>query len=162
MMKKIWPIINMSSERTMSKIKEYFIHLLGGLTQNEHSEDVNSLTKAHEVILAKLNEKEERLQRNLNALEWAIEDSRMTGRVNVVRTEKPIVTFKSEVRLDLYYESLNMDKVSEEEVMRRARHVIVDKIANYLEENNLIDFRMSGEIYDNEQILSGTIYVREP
>lgn len=146
----------------MNKIKDKLIHLLGGLTQNEHSEDVNSLTKAHEVILAKLNEKEERLQRNLNALEWVIEDSRMTGRINVVRTEKPIVTFKSEVRLDLYHESLNMDKVSEEEVIRRARHVIVDKIANYLDENNLIDFRMSGETYDTERVLSGIIYVREP
>ena len=146
----------------MNKIKKKLIHFLGGLTQDEHDEDVNSLNKAHEVILAKLNEKEERLQRNLNALEHAVEDSRMFGRVNVVRTEKPIITFKSEVRLDLYHESLNMDKVNEEEIMRRARHVIVDKIANYLDENNLIDFRMSGETYDNEQILSGTIYVREP
>ena len=144
------------------KIKEKLIHFLGGLTQEEHNESVNSLTKAHEVILAKLNEKEERLQRNLNALEWAVEDNRMFGRVNVVRTEKPMITFKSEVRLDLYHESLNMDKVSEEEVIRRARHVIVDKIANYLDENNLIDFKMSGETYNNEQVLSGTIYVREP
>lgn len=146
----------------MNKIKKKLIHFLGGLTQDEHNEDVNSLTKAHEVILAKLNEKEERLQRNLTALEHAVEDSRMTGRVNVVRTEKPIITFRSKVRLDLYHESLNMDKVNEEEIMRRARHVIVDKIANYLDENNLIDFKMSGETYDNEQVLSGTIYVREP
>ena len=146
----------------MNKIKKKLIHFLGGLTRDEHDEDVNSLTKAHEVILAKLNEKEERLQRNLNALEHAIEDSRMFGRVNVVRTEKPIITFKSEVRLDLYHESLNMDKVSEEEIMRKARHVIVDKIANYLDENNLIDFKMSDETYNNEQVLSGTIYVREP
>lgn len=146
----------------MNKIKKKLIHFLGGLTQDEHDEDVNSLTKAHEVILAKLNEKQERLQRNLNVLEWAVEDSRMTGRVNVVRTEKPMVTFKSEVRLDLYHESLNMDKVDEEEIIRRAHHVIVDKIANYLDENNLIDFRMSGEAYDTERVLSGTIYVREP
>lgn len=146
----------------MNKIKKKLIHFLGGLTQDEHNEDVDSLTKAHEVILAKLNEKEERLQRNLNALEWAVEDSRMTGRVNVVRTEKPMVIFKSEVRLDLYHESLDMNKISEEEVMRKARHVIVDKIANYLDENNLIDFRMSGETYDTERVLSGTIYVREP
>lgn len=144
------------------KIKDKLIHFLGGLTRDEHDEDVNSLNKAHEVILAKLNEKEERLQKNLNALEWAVEDSCMFGRVNVVRTEKPIITFKSEVRLDLYHESLNMDKINEEEIVRRARHVIVDNIANYLNENNLIDFRMSGETYDIERVLSGTIYVREP
>ena len=146
----------------MSKIKEKLIHWLGGLTQDEYNKDVNSLKIVNEVIVAKLNEKTEQLQKNLNVLEWAVEDSRMTGRVNIVRTEKPMITFKSEVRLDLYHESLNMDKVSEEEIVRRARHVIVDKIANYLDENNLIDFKMSDDRYGDEPILSGTIYVREP
>lgn len=142
----------------MSKIKDKLIHLLGGITEEEQ----NNIRSISLLALEKLAEDNKTLQASLRALEHAVEDSRMTGRVNVVRTEKPIVTFKSEVRLDLYHESLNMDKVSEEEVIRRARHVIVDKIANYLDENNLIDFKMSGETYDNEQVLSGTIYVREP
>lgn len=142
----------------MSKIKEYFIHLFGGLTQKEY-ENARAISLS---TLTHLNGENEQLRKNLRALEHAVEDSRITGRVNVVRTERPMIIFKSEVRLDLYYESLNMDKVSEEEVIRRARHVIIDKIANYLDENNLIDFKMSGETYDNEQVLSGTIYVREP
>jgi len=146
----------------MNKIKKKLIHFLGGLTQDEHDNLINLADKAHNQSLTRLSEENEKLQRNLRALEWAVEDSRMTGRVNVIRTEKPMVTFKSEVRLDLYYKNLNMDEVSEEEVMRRARHVIVDKIANYLDENNLIDFKMSNEIYDDERILSGTVYVREP
>ena len=146
----------------MSKIKDKLIHLLGGLTQNEHNNLISLADKAHNQSLTRLSEENERLQRNLRTLEWAVEDSRMFGQVNIVRTEKPIVTFKSEVRLGLYHESLNMDKVNEEEVVRRARHVIADKIANYLDKNNLIDFRMSGEIYDTERVLSGTIYVREP
>lgn len=65
---------------SLGKIKNKLIHLLGGLTQDEHNEDVNSLTMAHEVILARLNEKQERLQRNLNVLEWAIENSRSNVR----------------------------------------------------------------------------------
>ena len=142
----------------MSKIKEKLIHFLGGITEEEQ----NNIRSISLLALEKLTEDNKILQKNLRALEHAVEDSRMTGQVNIVRTEKPIVTFKSEVRLDLYHESLNMDKVSEDEIIRRARHVIVDKIANYLDENNLIDFKMSGEIYDNEQVLSGTIYVREP
>lgn len=146
----------------MNEIKKKLIHFLGGLTQDEHDNLISLADKAHNQSLIRLSEENERLQRNLKTLEWAVEDNRMTGRVNVVRTEKPMVTFKSEVRLDLYHESLNMDKVDEEEIIRRARHVIVDKIANYLDENNLIDFRMSGETYDIERVLSGTIYVREP
>lgn len=142
----------------MNKIKEKLIHLLGGITEEEQ----NNIRSISLLALEKLAEDNKTLLASLRALEHAVEDSRMTGMVNVVRTEKPIITFKSEVRLDLYHESLNMDKVSEEEVIRRARHVIVDKIANYLDENNLIDFKMSSETYDNEQVLSGTIYVREP
>lgn len=133
------------------KIKERIIHWLGGFTKKEYDSTLTKLTESHDA-----------LQASLRALEHAVEDSRMTGRVNIVRTEKPMITFKSEVRLDLYHESLNMDKVSEEEVTRRAHHVIVDKIANYLDENNLIDFKMSDETYSNERVLSGTIYVREP
>lgn len=135
----------------MNKIKEKLIHWLGGVTKKEYDSALIKLTKSHDA-----------LQASLRALEHAVEDSRMTGRVNIVRTAKPMVTFKSEVRLDLYYDSLNMDKVSEEEVVRRARHFIVDKIANYLDENNLIDFKMSNETYGDERVLSGTIYVREP
>lgn len=142
----------------MNKIKEKIIHWLGGFTENEY----NNTRAISLQALTHLNEENKRLHQSLRALEHAVEDSRATGRVNVVRTEKPMITFKSEVRLDLYHESLNMDKVGEEEVMRMARHVIVDKIANYLDENNLIDFRMYGETYDTEKTLSGTIYVREP
>lgn len=142
----------------MSKIKEKLIHWLGGFTENEY----NNIQAVSLQALTHLNEENKQLQTSLRALEHAVEDSRITGRVNVVRTEKPMITFKSEVRLDLYYGSLNMDEVNDEEVMRRARHIIVDKIANYLDENNLIDFKMSGETYDNERVLSGTIYVREP
>lgn len=134
------------------------IHFLGGITEEEHNDIQNISLRA----LEQLNEDNKRLHQSLQALEHAVEDSRMTGRVNIVRTEKPMITFKSEVRLDLYHESLNMDKVNEEEIMRRARHVIVDKIANYLDENNLIDFKMSDDRYGDEPILSGTIYVREP
>lgn len=142
----------------MNKIKEKLIHWLGGVTEEEY-ENMQALSNS---ALAHLNESHKTLQASLRALEHAVEDSRMTGRVNIVRTEKPMITFKSEVRLDLYHESLDMDKVNEEEVIRRAHHVIVDKIANYLDENNLIDFRMSGETYDTERTLSGTVYVREP
>ena len=142
----------------MSRIKERIIHWFGGFTKKEY-DDMQALSNS---ALTKLTESHDALQASLRALEHAVEDSRMTGRVNIVRTEKPMITFKSEVRLDLYHESLNMDKVNEEEITRRARHVIVDKIANYLDENNLIDFKMSDDRYSDEPILSGTIYVREP
>lgn len=142
----------------MNKIKEKLIHWLGGVTKEEY-ENMQALSNS---ALAHLNESHKALQASLRALEHAVEDSRATGRVNIVRTEKPMITFKAEVRLDLYHESLNMDKVSEEEVVRMAHHVIVDKIANYLDANNLIDFKMSGETYDTERVLSGTVYVREP
>lgn len=138
------------------KIKEKLIHFLGGLTQDEHNEDVNSLTKAHEVILAKLNEKEERLQRNLNALEWAIEDSRMTGRINVVRTEKPIHTIKTEnIILEEAYEFH-----PEDEIIERAKQYIGEQLFHTLMESKLIDFKMSDDF--GKKKLTGTIYVREP
>ena len=140
----------------MNKIKEKLIHFLGGVTQEEHNEDVDSLTKAHGVILAKLNEKEERLQRNLNVLEHAVEDSRMTGRVNVVRTEKPIHTIKTEnIILEEAYEFH-----TEDEVIERAKQYVGKQLFHILMESKLIDFRMSDDFEHKK--LTGTIYVREP
>lgn len=140
----------------MNKIKKKLIHFLGGLTQDEHDEDVNSLNKAHEVILVKLNEKEERLQRNLNALEHAVEDSRLTGRVNIVRTEKPIHTIKTET---IILEEAS-DFHTEDEIIERAKQYMGEQLFHILIESKLIDFRMSDDFEHKK--LTGIIYVREP
>ena len=66
----------------MSKIKERIIHWLGGFTKKEYDSALAKLTESHDA-----------LQASLRALEHAVEDSRATGMVNVVRVEKPIKTF---------------------------------------------------------------------
>lgn len=138
------------------KIKDKLIHLLGGLTQDEHSEDVISLNRAHEVILAKLNEKEERLQRNLNALEWAIEDSRSIGLKTIATVEKPIHTIKIEnIILEEDYDIHTAD-----EIIGRAKQYMGEQLFHTLMESKLIDFRTSDD--SEHKKLTGIIYVREP
>lgn len=140
----------------MNKIKKKLIHFLGGLTQDEHDNLISLADKAHNQSLAKLSEENERLQRNLRTLEWAVEDSRMTGQVNFVRTEKPIHTIKTEnIILEEAYEFH-----TEDEVIERAKQYMGEQLFHTLMESKLIDFKMSDDF--GKKKLTGTIYVREP
>lgn len=140
----------------MNKIKKKLIHFLGGLTQDEHDNLISLADKAHNQSLAKLSEENERLQRNLRTLKWAVEDSRMTGQVNVVRTEKPIHTIKTEnIILEEAYEFH-----TEDEVIERAKQYMGEQLFHTLMESKLIDFKMSDDF--GKKKLTGTIYVREP
>ena len=140
----------------MNKIKKKLIHLLGGLTQDEHDNLISLADKAHNQSLTRLSEENERLQRNLRALELAVEDSRATGMVNVVRVEKPIHTIKTEnIILEEAYEFH-----TEDEIIERAKQYMGEQLFNTLMESKLIDFRMSDD-FDHKK-LTGIIYVREP
>ena len=140
----------------MNKIKKKLIHFLGGLTQDEHDNLISLADKAHNQSLAKLSEENERLQRNLRTLEWAVEDSRMTGQVNFVRTEKPIHTIKTEnIILEEAYEFH-----TEDEVIERAKQYMGEQLFHTLMESKLIDFKMSDDF--GQKKLTGIIYVREP
>lgn len=140
----------------MNKIKKKLIHFLGGLTQDEHDNLISLADKAHSQSLAKLSEENERLQRNLRTLEWAVEDSRITGQVNIVRTEKPIHTIKTEnIILEKAYEFH-----TEDEVIERAKQYMGEQLFHTLMESKLIDFKMSDD-FDHKK-LTGIIYVREP
>lgn len=138
------------------KIKEKLIHFLGGLTQDEHNNLISLADKAHNQSLTRLSEENERLKRNLRTLEWAVEDSRMTGQVNIVRTDKPIHTIKTEnIILEEAYEFH-----TEDEIIERAKQYMGEQLFNTLMESKLIDFRMSDD-FDHKK-LTGIIYVREP
>lgn len=140
----------------MNKIKKKLIHFLGGLTQDEHDNLISLADKAHNQSLAKLSEENERLQRNLRTLEWAVEDSRMTGQVNIVRTEKPIHTIKTEnIILEEAYEFH-----TEDEVIERAKQYMGEQLFHTLMESKLIDFKISDDF--GHKKLTGIIYVREP
>ena len=136
------------------KIKEKLIHLLGGLTQDEHDNLISLADKAHNQSLTRLSEENERLQRNLRALELAVEDSRATGMVNVVRVEKPIKTFRMQHMI-----SQETPQTEEEQIVY-AKRKISEQFGNILLKNGLIDFKVSS--YDFDKIITGTIYVREP
>lgn len=130
--------------------------MLGGLTQDEHDNLISLADKAHNQSLTRLSEENERLQRNLRALELAVEDSRATGMVNVVRVEKPIHTIKTEnIILEEAYEFH-----TEDEIIERAKQYMGEQLFNTLMESKLIDFRMSDD-FDHKK-LTGIIYVREP
>ena len=138
------------------KIKEKLIHFLGGLTKDEHDNLISLADKAHNQSLTRLSEENERLKRNLRTLEWAVEDSRMTGQVNIVRTEKPIHTIKTEnIILEEAYEFH-----TEDEIIERAKQYMGEQLFNTLMESKLIDFRVSDD-FDHKK-LTGIIYVREP
>lgn len=138
------------------KIKEKLIHFLGGLTKDEHDNLISLADKAHNQSLTRLSEENERLKRNLRTLEWAVEDSRMTGQVNIVRTEKPIHTIKTEnIILEEAYEFH-----TEDEIIERAKQYMGEQLFNTLMESKLIDFRMSDDF--DQKKLTGIIYVREP
>lgn len=138
----------------MNKIKKKLIHFLGGLTQDEHDNLISLVDKAHNQSLTKLSEENERLQRNLKTLEWAVEDSRATGMVNIVRVEKPIKTFCMQNII-----SQEPFQTEEEQIVYAKRN-ISEQFANILLKNGLIDFKVSS--YDFDKIITGTIYVREP
>lgn len=138
------------------KIREKLIHFLGGLTQDEHTNLISLADKAHNQSLTRLSEENERLKRNLRTLEWAVEDSRMTGQVNIVRTEKPIHTIKTEnIILEEAYEFH-----TEDEIIERAKQYMGEQLFNTLMESKLIDFRVSDDF--DQKKLTGIIYVREP
>lgn len=138
------------------KIKDKLIHLLGGLTQDEHDNLISLADKAHNQSLTRLSEENERLQRKLKTLEWAVENSRMTGQVNIVRTDKPIHTIKTEnIILEEAYEFH-----TEDEIIERAKQYMGEQLFHTLMENKLIDFKVSDD-FDHKK-LTGIIYVREP
>lgn len=136
----------------MSKIKEYFIHLLGGLTQKEY-ENARAISLS---ALTHLNEENEQLHKNLRALEHAVEDSRATGTVNVVKVEKPIKIFRMQ-----HIISQEPFQTEEEQIVY-AKRKISEQFANILLKNDLIDFKVSNDNYNFDKRITGTIYVREP
>ena len=136
----------------MNKIREKIIHWLGGFTENEY----NNTQAISLQALTHLNEENKQLQENLRALEHAVEDSRITGRVNVVRTEKPIHTIKTEnIILEEVYDFHTAD-----EIIERAKQYVGEQLFHMLMESKLIDFKMSDDFEYKK--LTGTIYVREP
>lgn len=136
----------------MNKIKEKIIHWFGGFTKKEY-DDMQALSNS---ALTKLTESHDALRASLRALEHAVEDSRMTGQVNVVRTEKPIHTIKTEnIILEEAYEFH-----TEDEVIERAKQYMGEQLFHTLMESKLIDFRMSNDF--GHKKLTGIIYVREP
>lgn len=134
----------------MNKVREKLIHLLGGITEEEQ----NNIRSISLCALEKLTEDNKTLQASLRALEHAVEDSRATGMVNVVRVEKPIKTFS--IQNIISQETLQ----TEEEQIVYAKRKISEQFANTLLKNGLIDFKVSS--YDFDKIITGTIYVREP
>lgn len=134
------------------KIKEKIIHWLGGLTKNEYD---NKRAVSRQAI-ANLNKENKQLQKSLRALEHAVEDSRATGMVNVVRVEKPIKTFS--IQEIISQEPLQ----TEEEQIVYTKRNISKQFANILLKNGLIDFQVSNDIYNFDKRITGTIYVREP
>ena len=132
------------------KIKEKLIRFLGGFTANEYNNTRAVSLKA----LTYLNKENKQLRENLRALEHAVEDSRATGMVNVVRVEKPIKTFC--IQDIISQETLQ----TEEEQIVYAKRKISEQFANELLKNNLIDFKVSN--YNFDKRITGTIYVREP
>ena len=134
----------------MNKIKEKIIHWLGGFTENEY----NNTQAISLQALTHLNEENKQLQESLRALEHAVEDSRATGMVNVVRVEKPIKTIRMQNIIS------QESPQTEEEQIVYAKRKISEKFANMLLKNGLIDFKVSS--YDFDKMITGTIYVREP
>ena len=132
------------------KIREKLIHLLGGITEEEQ----NNIRSISLLALEKLTEDNKTLQASLHALEHAVEDSRATGKVNVVRVEKPIKTIRMQNIIS--QEPLQ----TEEEQIVYAKRKISEQFANMLLKNDLIDFKVSN--YNFDKIITGTIYVREP
>lgn len=136
----------------MSKIKDKLIHLLGGFTENEY----DNMCAISYQALTHLNKENKQLRENLRILEHAVEDSRATGTVNVVRVEKPIKTFRMQHIIS--QESLQ----TEEEQIVYAKRKISEQFANMLLKNDLIDFKVSNDNYNFDKRITGTIYVREP
>lgn len=136
----------------MNKIKEKIIHWLGGFTENEY----NNTQAISLQALTHLNEENRRLQKSLRALEHAVEDSRATGMVNVVRVEKPIKTFCMQ-----HIISQELLQTEEEQIVY-AKRKISEQFANILLKNDLIDFKVSNDNYNFDKRITGTIYVREP
>lgn len=134
----------------MSKIRKKLIHFLNGVTKEEY-ESMQALSNS---ALEHLNESHKALQTSLRALEHAVEDSRATGMVNIVRVEKPIKTFSMQNIIS--QEALQ----TEEEQIVYAKRKISEQFGNILLKNDLIDFKVSS--YDFDKIITGTIYVREP
>ena len=129
----------------MSKIKEKLIHWFGGFTKKEYDSALTKLTESHDALRA-----------SLRALEHAVADSRITGQVNFVRTEKPIHTIKTEnIILEEAYEFH-----TEDEVIERAKQYMGEQLFRTLMESKLIDFKMSDD-FDHKK-LTGIIYAREP
>lgn len=136
----------------MNKVKEKIIHWLGGFTENEYNNTQAILFQA----LTHLKGENKQLQESLRALKHAVEDSRATGMVNVVRVEKPIKTFSMQEIIS--QESLQ----TEEEQIVYAKRNISKQFANILLKNDLIDFKVSNDNYNFDKRITGTIYVREP
>lgn len=134
------------------KIKEKLIRFLGGFTANEY----NNTRAVSRKALTYLNKENKQLRENLRALEHAVEDSRATGMVNVVRVEKPIKTFC--IQNIISQEPLQ----TEEEQIVYAKRKISEQFVNILLKNDLIDFKVSNDNYNFDKRITGTIYVREP
>lgn len=130
--------------KMMNKIKKYFIHLLGGMTEEEH----NALSLS---ALAKLTKDNKQLQQSLRALEHAVEDSRVTGRVNVVRTEKPLRTLRIQSVLE------PSPRQTEEEAIVEAKRYLSKQFVDRLLKDNMIDFKVSD--YGFEKIITGTVHI---
>lgn len=131
----------------MNKIKEKIIHWLGGFTEDEY----NSMNALSLQTLAHVNKENKQLQESLRALEHVIEDSRATGRVNVVRTEKPLRTLRIQSVLE------PSPRQTEEEAIVYAKRCMSEQFVDCLLKDNMIDFKVSD--YGFEKIITGTVHI---
>lgn len=112
--------------------------------------------KEYDSALTKLTESYDALHTSLRAFEHAVEDSRMNDRVNIVKTEKPIHTIKTEnIILEEAYEFH-----TEDEIIERAKQYMGEQLFHTLIESKLIDFKISDDFEHKK--LTGIIYVVEP
>ena len=136
--------------KMMNKIRKYFIHLLGGFTKEEY-ENMKTISNS---ALTKLEESHKALQASLRALEHAVEDSRATGMVNVVRVEKPI-------KASIYRYSYDHGG-DEPKALEYAKRYVCARINEALYENDLVDFKIEDNAATGKIDVTGKIYVVEP
>jgi hypothetical protein len=136
--------------KMLNKIKEKIIHWLGGFTKEEY-ENTQAISNS---ALTKLEESHKALQASLHALEHAVEDSRATGAVNVVRIEKPIKALTYRYSYD--------HGGDESKALEYAKRYVCARINEGLYENDLVDFKVEDNVMTGEIDVTGKIYIVEP
>ena len=137
----------------MGKICNALISLLGGLTYEEWERKDYAISTIKNAAIERLNKENERLNAQVLALQHAIEDSRATGSVNVVRIEKPIHTIRATY--------IVQDEYDMDVEMKIARQATYDKIRDVLRENDFVDFKTNYDPTTNQYNITGTLTIVE-